>query len=262
MAILCQAQRTSQTEIYIIGNVHDSLPNYNPQILYEILEKIGPDIILHEVDAQGMQEYNRDSTLTGNELLASNRYLAKHPATLRFPFDFEGRNEYRKTLGMVPVDNLSVQLIDSLHQKGMLSQQEEKTYLDFLDATNKLMAIAKLSPEHFNNTTTDSLAKRRQELQYQGLSAITSRRPEFELHTFVKPDGKPITYREGFRLMSGFWDVRNQTMAKNIIRIAKEHKHTKIVVLTGFLHRYYLISELTKLNQGSYTLKAIPVLRH
>ena len=39
-------------------------------------------------------------------------------------------------------------------------------------------------------------------------------------------------------------------MAKNIMRMAETYPKTKIVVLTGFLDRYYLLSELRRLTQG------------
>lgn len=106
----------NKTEIYVIGNIHDSVQNYHPKILFDILNKIQPDIILHEVDAQGMKEYETDKNLKGNEITASNLYLKKFPETIRLPFDFENRNQYRKDKGMVPADNLSVKLIDSLYK--------------------------------------------------------------------------------------------------------------------------------------------------
>lgn len=57
--------------------------------------------------------------------------------------------------------------------------------------------------------------------------------------------------------MSGFWDLRNQTMAQNIYiyNTAAKYPNKKIVVLTGFLHRYYLLKELNRLNKGSYVIK-------
>lgn len=244
-----------KTEIYVIGNIHDSVPNYHPKILFDILEKIKPDITLHEVDSKGMKEYETSNTSKENEITATNLYLKKHPNTLRFPFDFEGRNQYRKDKGMVPTDNLSVKLIDSLYKAKQLSSAEIKRYEGFLTTTKELMKIAELSPENFNNTTTDKISERRQNAQYSGLIQITDERPEFANRYVTKPNGEKISYRDGFKLMSGFWDLRNQTMAKNIYTIAEKYPHKKIVVLTGFLHRYYILKELNRLNKGSYVIK-------
>lgn len=69
----------NKTEIYVIGNIHDSVPNYHPKILFNILNKIKPDVILHEVDSQGMKEYETDKSIKGNEITASNLYLKNIP---------------------------------------------------------------------------------------------------------------------------------------------------------------------------------------
>lgn len=245
----------SKTEIYVIGNIHDSVPNYHPKILFDILDKVKPDIILHEVDTQGMKDYENGIKITENEIKASNDYRKKYPKTLRFPFDFEGRNQYRKDKGMVPTDNLSVKLIDSLYKAKKLAPSEVKIYESFTSITKDLMKIAELSPENFNNATTDQISEKRQNTQYSELLKIIEARPEFANRFVVKPDGKKISYRDGFKLMSGFWDLRNQTMAKNIYKIAEAYPGKKIVVLTGFLHRYYILKELKRINNGTYVIK-------
>jgi hypothetical protein len=245
----------NKAEIYIIGNIHDSVPNYNPQILSAILDKIKPDIIMHEVDSEGMKEYETMSDLKGNEITASNIYTKKHPGTVRLPFDFEGRNQYRKDKGMVPTDNLAVKLIDSLYKTKSLKPEEIKIYEGFLSSTQELMKTAALSPENFNNKTTDKLSEKRQDSQYHELLKITEKRPEFATHFVTKPNGEKISYREGFKLMSGFWDLRNQTMASNIAKAADKNPGKRIVVLTGFLHRYYLIKLLNKMNKNKFVIK-------
>src|SRR5690606_1691730 len=184
-----------------------------------------------------------------------NLYLKKFPQTLRFPFDFEGRNKYRKEKGMVPTDNLTVKLIDSLYNAKKLSIQQTNTYETFKNITNDLIKIAELSPENFNNSKTDSIAEKRQYYQYQKLLEITNERPEFSENYVTKPDGKNISYKDGFKLMSKFWDLRNQTMAKNIYDIVEKYPNKKIVVLTGFLHRYYLIKQLRELNSGNFRIR-------
>jgi hypothetical protein len=65
------SQSVKPTTIIVIGNIHDSVPNYHPQILYDILEKIQPDLILHEVDSASAKEYfsSKDGE---NEIKASS----------------------------------------------------------------------------------------------------------------------------------------------------------------------------------------------
>jgi|SRR5690606_2946200 len=251
---ICLAQQT-KTQIYIIGNIHDSVPNYNPTILFQILDNIKPDIILHEVDSEGMKDYETNKDIKGNEIIASNLYLKKFSQTLRFSFDFEGRNKYRKEKGMVPTDNLTVKLIDSLYNAKKLTRQHANIYETFKNITDSLIKIAELSPENFNNSKTDSIAEKRQYFQYQELLKITNERPEFVKNYVVKPNGEKISYKDGFKLMSDFWNLRNQTMAKNIYDIAEKYPNRKIVVLTGFLHRYYLIKELRERNNGNIEIR-------
>lgn len=253
LASICFSQ--SKTELYIIGNIHDSVPNYHPKVLFSILDKIKPDIILHEVDSEGMRQYEQNIDVRGNEIKASNLYVKKYPKTLRFPFDFEGRNQYRKDRGMVPADNLAIKLIDSLYKEKLLTVNETKIYETFIQSTNRLMKIAELSPDKFNNVITDSIAEKRQNEQYSGLVTITDERDEFAQRFVTKPDGNRLTLRSGFKLMSKFWDLRNKTMASNIYEIAIKYPNMKIVVLTGFLHRYYLLRELRRFNNGHYLIK-------
>jgi erythromycin esterase-like protein len=149
---------------------------------------------------------------------------------------------------MVPTDNLSVKLIDSLYKAKKLAPSEVKIYENFTNLTKELMKIAELSPENFNNATTDQISEKRQNAQYSELLKITEVRPEFTRRFVVKPNGEKISYKDGFKLMSGFWDLRNQTMAKNIYKTAETYPGKKIVVLTGFLHRYYILKELKRIN--------------
>ncbi|MBK1895135.1 TraB/GumN family protein [Chryseobacterium paridis] len=247
----------NKNEIYVIGNIHQNVPNYNPAILFGILDQIKPDIILHEVDSKGMNEYEAmaETDLKENEITASTQYLKKYPKTIRAPFDFEGRNQYRKDKGMVPTDNLAVQLIDSLYKAKSLDATDSKIYERFLSTTEELKKVAELAPKNFNNAENDQLCEKRQNEQYHELTKITDKRPEFAKRFVVKPNGEKISYRDGFKLMSGFWDLRNQTMASNIYKAAAQHPGKKIVVLTGFLHRYYIIKQLTKLNDLKYVIK-------
>ncbi|MCC9136781.1 hypothetical protein ACFSKU_10245 [Pontibacter silvestris] len=166
------------------------------------------------------------------------------------PFEFEGRNEYRRERGMVPADNLTTRLIDSLYKAKALAPKQNEIVATYYGLTDQLKVVASKSPENFNNPQTDSVAELRQYFQHKELTKITNKRKEFDETYLTKPDGEKISYREGYRLWADFWDLRNQIMAKNIIRTAALNPGKRIVVLTGFLHRYYILSELRKLKEG------------
>lgn len=78
----------------------------------------------------------------------------------------------------------------------------------------------------------------------------------FDSLTVVKTDGNKITYREGYKRAGDFWDIRNITMAKNILTMTQKFQGKKIVVLNGFFHRYYLKSILSE-KEEEYNFKLV-----
>jgi len=227
------------------------MPNFNSDTLYGILEQIKPDIILQEMDSSFFtRDFRYKYPSKENEQVATEKYLKKHPETLIRPFEFEGRNEYRKARGMVPTDNLTTKLLDSLYKANLLTPPQKAIVKTYYDLTNQLKLIASKFPENFNNSKTDLIAEKRQYFQHKKLTEITSKRKEFANTYLTKPNGEKISYRDGYQLWADFWDLRNQTMAKNIIKIAALNPGKRIAVTTGFLHRYYILSELRKLTAG------------
>lgn len=239
--------------IYIIGNVHDSTLNYNSETLFKILDNIKPDIILHEVDSLIMENYKNGINSSGNEIEASNLFIKKYPNTIRLPYDFERKKEYKRRTGIIPVDDLTTDLIESLNSKGLLSRIDKKNYNKYIKLTNELFEISKMKPKKFNNKKTDFIVKKRQKYQYKKLLNIVKNRDEFKEKFVIKPNNEKISYREGYILACKFWDIRNRIMAKNIINIIESNPSKKIVVLTGFMHRYYLIDLL----KNKYSLEYI-----
>ena len=92
----------------------------------------------------------------------------------------------------------------------------------------------------------------RQNIQHKLLPKITEFEPIFAERFVTKPDGQKISFRDGYKLWCNFWDLRNNSMAINIIRTSYQHKGKKIVVLTGVQHKYYIKELLEKYNDGNY----------
>lgn len=236
-----------KTVIIIVGNVHQAVPNYNADTLYNILDKVKPDIILHELDSSFFDsDFKFIEKRTSNEYLASIKYVEKNPTVKLRPYDFEGRNQYRLEIGARPTDVLSIQLIDSLYTEKLLTNSHMKIYKNFRILSDSIISIALKTSKHFNNSKTDRIINKRQYYQYKMLPRILNEREEFSNHFHIKPNGKKINYRNGFQMASNFWDLRNQTMAKNILKVSEQNKGKKIVVLCGFMHRYYILCELKK----------------
>ena len=50
--------------------------------------------------------------------------------------------------------------------------------------------------------------------------------------------------RNFYHLHAAFWDARNRAMAAHILTFVHQQKVRRIVVLTGYFHKYYLLREL------------------
>ena len=101
-----------------------------------------------------------------------------------------------------------------------------------------------LKPQVFNNSKTDSIAQDRQLFMYDKFLKIINNNSIFNNTYSIKKDRDSISYYDGYKRAAEFWELRNKTMAKNILHFVNEYKGKKIVVLNGFFHRYYLHSIL------------------
>lgn len=246
------AQCQEKTRLYILGTVHDSSAVLTPNMLFEILELIKPDILLQENDSEQIANYGKEIRLSSNEQTATLRYLKKYPKTLNLPFEFEGRNQFRKDHGMVPTDKLTIGLIDSLYTNNLLNSDNRIIYQKYQDANNALKAFSKTDIKTLNSFAFETVNRQRQFIQHHELPLISNSEPVFAEKFVIRPDGRKISYREGYQLWCNFWDLRNNSMAINILRHANVHKGSTIVILTGVQHKYYLKELLSNFNDGSY----------
>ena len=242
-------QTATETEIIVIGTQHKPVPNFNPEILFNILENVKPDLILLELDSIKFTSDFRLKEVRENELIAAEKYRLKYPKTKLRPFEFEGRNQYRIDYGMRPTDGFTLRFVDSLYKADLLTTSEAEIFKAYQDALDPLIDIAAKDPKEWNNAIGDSLCEHRQFYQYQMIPKITNSREEFAHKFITKPNGEKISYRDGYQLWANFWDLRNQTMAKNIMTISEKNKGKRIVVLCGFMHRYYILKELKRLTK-------------
>lgn len=247
-------QTTEKTKLYIIGTVHQSSDILNPQMLFEILNDIKPDILLQENDSEQIATYFEDIQPNSNEQIASLKYLKKYPNTLNLPFEFEGRNSYRNLNGMTPTDNLTVNLMDSLYKNNLLSPPNTKIYQNYIDANKLLIEFSKKGFKVMNSIQFDSINKIRQNIQHKELIKICETENVFSNRFVTKPNGQKISYKDGFKLWCNFWDLRNNSMAINIIRTAYQYTGKTIVVLTGVQHKYYLLELLEEFYDGNYEI--------
>lgn len=244
LCIFSQSCRKRQTDLILLGTVHQPVENFNSDSLYNILKKIQPDVILFEVDSSFFTpDFKFNKTWESNENIATVRYMDNFKVDVR-PYDFTGRNEYRRKMGSRPTDSKTIKLIDSLYEQDLLNGEEMLVYQNFLKITDTLNSFGFLGPHKFNNRITDSIARIRQHYLYKKLLKIVDDNQIFSNTYYKKEDGDSISYKTGYRRASEFWDLRNRTMAKNILHFTNEYKGKRIVVLNGYFHRHYLDSLL------------------
>ncbi|QXP62754.1 hypothetical protein [Polaribacter sp. HaHaR_3_91] len=233
---------TKKTELVLLGTVHEPIENFTSDSLYNILEKIKPDLILFEVDSSFFTNgFQFKKTWNSNENIATVKYMNRFNVDVR-PYEFTGRNEYRVNIGARPTDQKATKLLDSLYETKKLDSLDMKTYKNYLNINDSLISFIDLGAKEFNNYISDKTAEKRQEFQYKKLLEIMRKYPVFSDTYFYKSNNDSISYFKGYEKASEFWDLRNRTMSRNILHFVKEYKGSKIVVLNGFFHRYYLKS--------------------
>lgn len=256
VGLLLYSCTSKRTELVLLGTVHQPVQNFTPDSLYNILVKIKPDLILFEVDSSFFtKEFEFKKTWESNENIATVKYMNNFDVDVR-PYEFTGRNEYRKKIGSRPTDSKASKLLDSLYSNNLLDSMNKNIYRNFIEVNDTLNSFAYLGAKSFNNPETDRIAQRRQDFQYKKLLRIMAEYPIFSDTYYVKNDGDSISYFEGYKKASEFWDLRNYTMSKNILHFVSEYHGKRIVVLNGFFHRYYLNSLIKpKEDELNFTVK-------
>jgi len=218
-----------QTNIYIVGTVHDRTRNFNPDSILNILTKLKPDLILMELDSSYFDsDFNVNIRTRTNETLGVKKYLSKHPTPIR-PYDIKGRN---RALNVSEIEGEALYRIGRI--EWTLDSVQRQSYTDFKRTNKELISFLKKKPYEINQPYTNVLVEKNQKLIYEDFLEMIESRSEFE------------DLRVSFRQSVVFWDLRNQKMVHNTLDfLNKEIFQDKTIVLfTGFIHKYYLLNEL------------------
>ena len=248
----------NQTEVYVVGSMHFETNNFKRDDLYTYINKVAPSIILYESDKQTVNRmvnrtdfFNQlmSSFEKGNkvESFVALRYLNHHPEAKVLGFEWEDRDRfhfkhnYRKNMGKLIGKALE------LNREKALSSQESKIMRDFHEISQKLNNLGNSKTLYdFNNPIADSILRVRQDYAYN------------KIPTFLKSKELPDDLKKFLPVHMSYWDIRNMEMVKNIINQIKKNPNERIVVLTGYYHRYYLIDELKKLEEElNFSVKPI-----
>jgi len=235
------------TEIFVLGTVHFPTPAFTADSLYNALEALRPDLILFEIDSTRLAEVLRPPApmqrlsralgwaASPNEAPAVTKYRQRYPATLVRPYEWGRRDQFHRQHGILTTPGLVFQKLNTLRKAGQLTPRQRQILATYDSLTASLNALGSTQPlAVLNSVATDSLAQRRQNCQYHQLKTIVDENEELR------------EFRAFYQVNEQYWDIRNQAMARNIARYAALYPGRRLVVLSGFNHRYYLRRELLK----------------
>lgn len=238
-AWLLSASLSAQTtQIVVVGTVHQATINYNPDSISTILQRVKPDLILLELDSSFFTPtFQFKFRPTENETIGVASY--RRDSILVRPFEFEGRNAYQRRFGILRKPTKVFGAIGRLARKGKLNSAHQQIVTRYRLLTDSLNRIGQQRPFTINQATTDQLAAQRQYYQYHKIKEV------------VDQTASLARFRNFYKINTAFWDTRNKAMAEHIIRYGDLYVGKRIVVLTGYFHRYYLLQELERKQANS-----------
>lgn len=249
LSAFSQKKETRKTMLYVIGSVHFPTKNINADTIYNAILTVKPDLILMEA---GSQDFNKDYTFKKyfdeNEYNAILKYKSKFPKTNIRPFDIEHRNEKRKRLG-INGDNKASYFIDKRDSLHLLSTDQAEIWNKFVLVAEKLDLYSDKSLKEINCSTTDNLVSERQFYQYKKLTEIINSIQEF--NNIIGSPNDTISLKEYNNRFCNFELQRNFEMSVNITSYLKKYTDKKILVITGFYHRYAIL-DLLRYEQEKY----------
>lgn len=236
----------AQTTITIIGTVHNATPAFSKAHLYQILEKIKPDLILFEFDSllMGPEMKFRKEFLNIFEVSVIDSFLTNHSNVIVRPFDIEGRNSFFLKSNYFTLEAKMFNDIGRLYKADSLSPAHmvvNKKALDLNELVNKYAAQSALI---INSNKADSAVEAKMNWYHQNFPSI------------IRNTASLQQYEKHMTDDSVFWQRRNKAMAEHIIQYGSLFKGRSIVVITGHYHRYFL-KKLLWPYQKNFTIKEL-----
>ena len=237
------------TEVFILGTLHKTTKNVSYDDLYNLLEIIKPNIILFEADSL---KFDKEMNLTTRwsrmklpdfldkykqsnlEEIAVQKYLYHNKNTIVRPYEWGLRDKFHKENQILTTPNLIFQKLEDLNSNNKLTDNQKNVLENFYSLTKQLEIFGDSTLYEINTELQDSIARKRQNSQYHSIKTI------------IDSNSNLKEFREFYKINEAYWDLRNLAMASNIVKYIKLNPKSRIVVLNGYFHRYYLRQELIK----------------
>ena len=229
-----------KTTVVLVGTIHKAHytnPEYSQAALKEIILFLKPDAILNElplsqVDPNGRPTY-RDPNKHPEGWAADT--VATQLSIRQIPFDQPDREENFKKTDYYRREKRANELVSRWGNE-IDSKDPNSGDLKIL-AMGGLAAQAQTKftrPETINSDAFDLVIKIKHTVFYEISPQVLAKYKGYE------------TAASDFAFLGEQWRQRNEIMAENIIKAAKENPGKRLVVVTGCEHRYILRDLLAK----------------
>ncbi len=194
--------------ITLVCTVHEEKGRCNVSGLYEILERVQPEVIFLEIPRSFFDQYFKEKSRSNLETTAVNRYLESHKTEL------------------VPVDIYEVsddffEKNRRLHQEIESSSSEYRRLVDWHSQYVKEYGYAYLNSEHCTKLWSDI---------YKCMEEAIDRIDKDELF-------------KTYELWKQVIEHRDNEMMENIFKYSKAHEFRSAAFLVGASHRQSIIEK-------------------
>lgn len=237
------APAPERTQVYVLGTVHFETDRIRRDDVYEQLESLAPSLILFEGDAQSVAAMAHRTDYVSQlkksfkdhnevESLVALKYLDRHPESEIGAYEWEERDAFHAEHAYLSKSSKLLSAILNLEGDPEISEQDKQTLASFSVANSNYSALSRSDLRTLNSRESDSTIAHRQAFVYEYLPELAAEHPDFQDDlSFIK-------------VHESYWRTRNDAMVQNIMQHIQAHPNERIVVITGYTHRYYLIQAL------------------
>lgn len=245
---------SEKTKIYIIGVVHYENQFRNTDSLLNILKDIKPDLILAETDTLSGGYFKSDYTLVEPpkwykmarklklgrkmppELDVLYKYREISNSALIYPFDMAIHNRKKDIATSNNNENKWVKSLNFAYSNNLIPDSILPYHKEFIIFNNWFFEISQRSYKLMNRTIVTDSIRHMMKIEKEYFPKLISTVQSLS------------EYKGWYFEENNSWAFRNEIMSKNIVRFIEMTNSTKVVVLTGLLHKYYLLDLLNSYN--------------
>ncbi len=245
-----------KTQIYTIGVVHTENKFRNSDSLLNILNSIKPDLILAENDTLSGY-FKSDYTLVqppkwykvarklnvGKKMPPEMDLLYKYQeinnSVLIYPFDITIVNRNKYVASQKEKENQWVSALNFASSSNKIPDSILPAHRDYIRYNNWLFEIGQGDYRMMNRTIVTDSIRNMMKLEMEYFPKL------------IKSVQSLSDYNSWYTENINYWVLRNEVMSKNIIKFIEMTKAKKVVVLTGILHKYYLLDLINAHNNES-----------